>query len=193
MWKDVLLLGTKLGTEEDIKQRKGLSSEAWEKYYHILTNKSLPLSLRTSYFNTFINHIFLYNCGLWTLTAKLEHQIDVFQRNFLRRLLNITYPKKISNSELYKVTKQTPWSSVCRQRRLTLFGHTCCLPVGAPARNTLIEALKPIKHMVGGQHHTYLRSIKKDFGKVGKSLEEALQIAQHKQEFRALVRSVMSC
>ena len=47
---------------------------------------------------------------------------------------------------------------------------------------TLIEALKPIKHMVRGQHHTYLKTIKKDFGKVGKMLEEVLQIAQNKQE-----------
>ena len=32
--------------------------------------------------------------------------------------------------------------------------------------------------------------IKKDFRIVGKTLEEALQIAQDKQEFRALVRSI---
>jgi len=137
--------------------------------------------------------IFLYNCGIWTLIAKLENQIDVFQRMFLRRILGIRYPKKITNAELYKVTKQEAWSTVCRKRRLTLFGHTCRLPEGAPARTTLLEALKPIKHAVGGQQHTLIRTIKKDFKKVGVTMEQAQQIAQNKQEFQTLVRRVMSC
>ena len=137
--------------------------------------------------------MFLYNCGLWTLTRKLENQIDVFQRAYLRRIIGIKYPKKISNAELYKVTKQTPWSIVCRERRLTLFGHTCRLPEGAPARETLHEVLKPVKLMVGGQQLTYIRLIRNDFRKVGITLQTAMQIAQDKHEFRALVRCVMSC
>ena len=39
-WKNTLLLGSKLGTVEDIKRRKGLASAAWEKYSVILTSKT---------------------------------------------------------------------------------------------------------------------------------------------------------
>ena len=192
-WKNTVLLGSKLGTSEDIKRRKSLASVAWEKYSFILTNKGLPLTLRLNYFVTFVNSIFLYNCGLWTLTVKLEHQIDTFQRAFLRKILGITYPRKITNVELYKVTQQEPWSTVCRKRRITLFGHTCRLPQGAPARSALLEALKPTKHTVGGQKLTYIRLIKKDLKRANITLENAVQVAQNKHEFRALVRRVMSC
>ena len=58
---------------------------------------------------------------------------------------------------------------------------------------TLIEALKPIKHMVRDQHHIHLKNMKNYFGKLRNTLQEVLQIAHHKQEFQALVTSVMSC
>ena len=114
---------------------------------------------RPGYFNTYINYIFLYHCGLWTLISKVENQIEVFQQNLLRWVLNITNLTKILSSDMYKVTKQTPWSTVCRPQCLTLFGHRCHLE-GVPAGNTLIDALKPIKRMVTGQHHTYFKIIK---------------------------------
>jgi hypothetical protein len=192
-WKNTLLLGSKLGTEEDINRRKGLASAAFDKYSFIITNKALPLYLRVTYFVTFVNSIFLYNCGLWTLTTKLEYRIDVFQRLFLRRILGVRYPKKITNIELYKVTKQEPWSTICRRRRLTLFGHICRLPEQAPARITLQEVIRPVKHMIGGQRLTYIRRVKSDFHKVNISIEQAQRIAQDKKDYRALVRRVMSC
>ena len=98
-WKEKILLGSKLDTVKDITRRKGLCSAAWAKYRNLLTSRKLPLLLRVSYFDTFVCSIFLYQCGIWTLDKKLENKIDVFQRVFLRRLVGIYFPKKISNKE----------------------------------------------------------------------------------------------
>ena len=139
-----------------------------------------------------MSSIFLHQCGIWTLTEKLEKAVNVFQRLFLRRVVGICYPKKISNKELYKITKQTPWSELCRKRRLTLFGHTLRLPEGAPSKEALFECIKPVKRPVGGQKQTLIKLIRKDLNSVNRTLEEAIQTAQNKRQYKALVESVMS-
>ena len=191
-WKNTILLGSKLDTQCDISRRKGLASAAWNKYTKLLTSKTLPLLLRVKYFEAFVTSIFLYQCGIWTLTKKLNNNIDVFQRVFLRRIVGIRYPKKITNIELYKITNQRPWSEACKHRRLSLFGHTCRLPLGAPSREALTEALRPVKKLVGGQKTTLLGTIKSDLNTVGISIANAQQIAQDKKEFHKLINSVMS-
>ena len=195
-WKDTVLLGSKLDTESDINRRKGLASAAWNKNSKLLTNKTLPLLLRMRYFEAFISSIFLYQCGIWTLTDKLNHKIDVFQRLFLKRIVGIKYNhksnKSISNKELYKITHQKKWSVVCKFRRLTLFGHTCRLPKGAPSRDALDESLRPVTKLIGGQKTTLISTITRDFKTIDKTIGEAILTAPNKKEYRKLVDSVMS-
>ena len=85
-WKDIILLGSKLDTVSDVNRRKGLASAAWNKHTAVLSNKNLPLFIKVKYFEALISSIFLYQCGIWTLTAKLNQTIDIFQRRFLRRI-----------------------------------------------------------------------------------------------------------
>ena len=196
-WKNTILLGSKLDTESDINRRKGLASAAWNKHSILLTNKKLPLLLRVRYFEAFISSIFLYQCGTWTLTDKLNHKIDVFQRLFLKRNVGIRHNNKsnksISNKELYKITNQKQWSVTCQFRKLTLFGHTCRLPKGAPSRDALEESLRPVKKLVGGQKTTLISTIIRDFKTIDKTIGDAILTAPNKKEYRSLVDSVMSC
>ena len=101
-------------------------------------------------------------------------------------------PKTITNEELYKITKQQPWSVTCKERRLKLFGHTCRLPIDAPARQAIQEAIKPINRPVGGQINTLIKTISKDLKCVKTSVQDAMDKAQNKGNFRALVERVMS-
>ena len=190
-WKKVVLLGSLLDTESDVTRRKTLASAAWNKYACILTNKDLPLLLRIKYFEAFVTSIFLYQCGTWTLTTKTNTSIDTFQRSFLRRIVGIYYPKTIRNTELYAITCQRPWSETCKQRRLTLFGHTCRLPSNSPSRKALEEALKPAKRLVGGQKLTLLKTLVKDLHDTGISILEAKELAQNKKLYKQLVQCAM--
>ena len=61
-WKAIKYLGRILDTEKDIKRRKGLSIDAFNKYERILCK----LKIRT--LNTFIYPMLLYNSEIWTLT-----------------------------------------------------------------------------------------------------------------------------
>ena len=191
-WKNVVFLGSKLDTESDISRRKQLASAAWSKYKNLLQNKKLPLLLRVKYFETFIGSIFLHQCGIWTLTKKLERTINVFQNNFLRWIVGTKYPKRISNTELHKITNQRPWSEVCQKRRLSLFGHTCRLPTEAPSRKALFEAIRKVKKLIGGQKKTLIGLITEDLKTVNTTISDAIIIAKDKTKFQDLVHCVMS-
>ncbi len=50
---------------------------------------------------------------LWTMMKKIEHIVDVFQRNFFMKILNIKWPEKITNEKLYEKTGTTKkWSKI---------------------------------------------------------------------------------
>eukprot|EP00923_Selenidium_pygospionis_P050565 GHVN01087397.1.p2 GENE.GHVN01087397.1~~GHVN01087397.1.p2 ORF type:complete len:100 (+),score=4.35 GHVN01087397.1:39-338(+) len=89
IWKECKLLGSLLDMEHDIKRRKGQAMNAYRKKEKILKSKKICLSTRIRAFNAYVTSIFLYNSELWTLTKDKEKKIDTFQRNLLRKFLNI--------------------------------------------------------------------------------------------------------
>ena len=122
-WRHCKLLGSKLDTEADISRRKGLAIDAYKTLEKIFENKKIGVVLRIRVFNTYISSVFLYNSELWTLTKSLEESIDAFHRKQLRKVLNIYWPDKISNEELYRRTEVKRWSWVVKKKRLMWLGH----------------------------------------------------------------------
>ena len=96
------------------------------------------------------------------------------------------YPKIITNKELYKITKQISWSETCKNRRLTLFGHTNRLPYGTLSREALLECIKPVKRPVGGQKLTLIKLLRHYFKSVGVTLEKTLQTSLNKKDYKNL-------
>ena len=87
--------------------------------------------------NALIESIFLYNCEVWTLTKQLEEKINIVQRQFLRRILNIKWYEHITNEEVYNIANCKKWSDKVKARRIRWFGHLCRLPEDAPAKRAL--------------------------------------------------------
>ena len=96
-WKKCKYLGSYLDTTADFIRRKQLSNAAYSTYKITLESKKLKLKTRIRLFQAYVESIFLYNSELWTANKKLENDIDVFQRNLLRKILQIHYPHTISN------------------------------------------------------------------------------------------------
>ena len=96
-WMKCKFLGSLLDTEYDIKRRKGLALGTYNDLKHIFENKRASTAVKIRIMNSHLESIFLYNSELWTMTKGLEHVVDVFQRNFLRKILNIKWPEKDHN------------------------------------------------------------------------------------------------
>ena len=86
--------------------------------------------------------VFLYNSELWGLNKTKSNQIDSFQRNLLRKVLNIKWPKQITTEALYELTKVEKWSHKIKKRRLTFLGHIMRLDRTTPVRIAFEEAVE---------------------------------------------------
>ena len=92
-WKKCKYLGSLLDTEEDINRRKILAISAYNQLKHIFESKRASLDVKVRLLNSHVRSIFLHNSDLWTISKKFENAIDVFQRNILRKIINVKWPK----------------------------------------------------------------------------------------------------
>ena len=162
-WKEKFkYLGSFIDTEKDMKNRKGLAYYAYNQHDHIFKSRRSSIQLKMKIFNAYISSIYLYNSELWTLTKELEDQVDIHQKTLLRKALNIYWPETISNDELYKRTKQTPWSITVQNRRLSWLGHLMRLDRETPARKALEEFIDHSKRPPGKPPMTWISKIKND-------------------------------
>ena len=158
-WKKCKCLGSLLGTEEDIKRRKGLTISSYNSYEDIFCSRRISEKVRLRAFKQYVESIFLYNSELWTLTKTLQNQIDSFQRRLLRKVIHVRWPRINTNERLYECT---PWSKIIRRRRLNWFGHLLRLPEGTPAQQALSNFIKPTTRPRGRPKTTLLDTILND-------------------------------
>ena len=117
-----------------------------------------------------------------------KDKIDAFHRKLIRQIINIRWPKTISKTDLYRISKRgTSWSSKLKQRRLNWLGHLIRLPEETLARKALEEAKK-----LGEKKRvrpfltwwkTILKETKLDF--------EQIELRQDKKRWRKWVKKVM--
>ena len=97
-WKKCKLLGTLLDTEEEERRRKILAINAANNLCHFSKNDKLTI-LKLKLINIYIEPIFLYNSGTWTLAKSMEESIKMFWRRINRRYcFNIKMPKNSQKS-----------------------------------------------------------------------------------------------
>ena len=174
-WRSIKLLGSLLGSAEDVDMRiskanRAFGSISWRRH---------SFQSRLCMFNCLIMPILLYNCGLWTLSKLLNDKLDKWQRRKLRVLLQIVYPQRITNNNLYTETKQSPVSATCRRRRLLWFGHV----VREGPESASFQALElsintnDIKKPRGRPPLRWIDTIRHDLKAADLSVESALQAA----------------
>ena len=161
-WRSCKYLGSLLGTEEDIKRRKGLVCETYNTLETILGNNQVSEAVRLRIFKVYIESIFLYNSELWTLTKTLENTIDSFQRRILRKVIHVKWPRTINNQELYERTHMTPWSITISKRRLSWFGHLLRLPTETPEKEAVQIYIKAAKRPTGRPKTAWLSIVLND-------------------------------
>ena len=112
----------------------------------------------------------MYNSELWTLTKKLENEIDVFQRNLLKKILQIKYPYIIRNEDLYRKTCEIPWSTKIKTRRLRWTGHFLRLADKTPAKLAYKESNRKVGRNFCGNTLTWRKQINRDLYYVNTNL-----------------------
>ena len=179
-WKKCKLLGSLLDTAEDIVRRKGLAIAAIKAKKEIFYS-DMDVIMKMRAFNVYVGSIFLYNCELWGLTDTQRNSIDAFHRRLLRTaVLNVRWPRKVSNVEVYERTRALPWSNAIQTRQLSWFGHLIRLDDDTPAKIALRNILQPFERLQGRPPTTWLSSMQKLFNEMGLTWQGATEAAKDK-------------
>ena len=189
-WKKCKLLGSYIDTEKDIANRKRLVINAANNLDDVFKNKNISINTKVFAFIIYLAAIFLYNSELWTLTESQLAKIDSFHRKLIRTyILNVKYPKIVTNKELYEITKIQPWSVVIGKRRLSWFGHACRLPEDTPARIALNYALEDYEKKQGRPKQTWLKVVERQLQQIDiqQPLKDVIELAQDKLEWKNTV------
>ena len=184
-WKSVKLLGSMLGTAEDIAARVSAANRAFAS----IPWKRHNLNSRLCMFSCLILPVLLYNCALWTLSQTLTDVVNVWHRKKLRTIIGITYPQRISNTALYARTEQTPLSQVCRQRRLLWFGHVVREGEESSSFQALLMSINTtdIRRPRGRPRLRWIDVVKKDLQCINLSLLDAVQSASDRAAWLEIV------
>ncbi|OWZ08385.1 hypothetical protein PHMEG_00019083 [Phytophthora megakarya] len=101
-------------------------SAGWIRPHHTTDDTRIRL------YNCYILPVLLYNCGTWALTTTQLHRLESFHRRQLRSVLNVQYPRRLTNATLYEIYNKRPLRHRITRSRWLLFDHILRRPTDIP-------------------------------------------------------------
>ena len=98
-------------------------AKAWAACHQLknIWKSDMRRELKVRLFQATVESVLLYGSETWTVTKTLSKKIDGCYTRMLRMALNIYWPIKIRNNELYRSLPKV--SSKIQERRMSLAGH----------------------------------------------------------------------
>ena len=117
-------VGSLIDDEKDVERRKQQATVALYKLNNVwIKGNQLKTSTKIKLYKSQVKSILLYNCATCALILSEEERLNAYHRKQLKKILNIRYPKKITNKSLYKICQEKPLSLQTLSARWSLFGH----------------------------------------------------------------------
>ena len=101
------------------------------------TSKRISLWRKIALYRAMVEPHLTYNAGSCPFTQVHLDRFNAAHRRHLRRLMNIYYPRYISNGDTYERTKQKPISLEITRQRWSMFGHILRLDENTPANKMM--------------------------------------------------------
>jgi hypothetical protein len=92
------------GSDKEVNIRIGKSRTAFNMMGSIWKSRDISLKTKVRLFNSNVKTILLYGSETWKTTKSLLHKLQVIINNCLRCILNIRWPEKIYNKELWDMS-----------------------------------------------------------------------------------------
>ena len=145
--------------------------------------------------------ILLYNCGTWTLTLTEEERLNAYHRKQLKKILNVRYPKKITNKSLYGICHEKPLSLQILSARWSFFsfGHILRRDRDIPANKETRAYTIPLGNKLRGRPKTTLpilfnRDLAPDQHRIrlrsSKDLAEIAEQAEDRKCWKGLISQI---
>ena len=151
----------------------------------------------TKIYRTIILPVFLYGCEAWSLTAREERKLRVFENMLLRRIFGprrdeVTGEwRRLHNEDLNGLYSSPNILRVIKSRRMGWAGHVARMGEERGACKVLVG--KPEgKRPLGRPRRRWVNNIRMDLQEVGCGYGDWIGLAQDRDRWRKLVNAVMN-
>ena len=133
------------------------STAALNKLYHVwVKGNKLKTTTKIKLYKSLVKSVLLYIYSTWALTLTEEEKVNALHRKQLKKVLNITFPVKITNKSLYKKWQEKPLSLQILKARWNLFGHILRRDSDIPANIATRASFIQYGHKLRGRPTTTL-------------------------------------
>ena len=179
------------GTDLDVQARIGKARTAFVMLETIWKQGNISLTTKLRLFNSNVKTVLLYGGETWKTSKHVLNKLQVFVNKCLRRILNVRWPDKIRNEELWKRTNQVPIEEEIKKRKWKWIGHT----LRKPPSNIAKQALKwnpQGKRKIGRPRNTWRRYTEAEMEKMGYTWKQLEKLAQSRPRWRSVVSGLSS-
>lgn len=111
-------------SDNEIRKRIALAKKAFMDKKNIFTDKKLNIDLKVRLLKCYVWSTLLYGCESWTLSNNSKKLLESAEMWFYRKMLRISWVKKLSNEKVLKLVKEDRSLLVTiRKRQLSFMGH----------------------------------------------------------------------
>ena len=179
------------GTEEDVKARIQKARVAFIMLSKIWRAKQIKINTKLRIFNSNVEAVLLYGSETWRSIQKALKRIQNFINICLRRILQLKWTDKVSNTTLWKTTKQLPIENEIMKRKWRWKGHTLRKPPESITRQA-ITWNPPGKRRRGRPRNTWQRDMEKETKEIKYTRREMERMATDRNRWRSLVDGLCS-
>ena len=179
------------GAEADVRARIAKASYTFNTLSKVWKTGSISRHTKIRIFNSNVKSVLLYGAETWLSNKTVTHKLQVFINKCLRRILGIFWPKRVSNEELWRQTKQEPIDITLKRRTWRWIGHTLRKPDSDITKQSL-EWNPAGSRKRGRPRDTWKRHREREMKDLNKTWPKLRVEAQNRTRWRALVEALCS-
>jgi hypothetical protein len=140
-------------------------------------------------FNCTIKSVLLYGAETWIVDKNSWQKLQTFINKSLRKILKTHWLDKISNIELWNITKQEPIETTVKWRKWNWIGHMLKKANDNIVRQAL-EHLLVGKRKRGKPLNSWWRSITREHEAISLSWTEIKRMTKNREEWKETVTKI---
>ena len=193
--KKFTYLGSVMSTDEgalaDIKSRLAKARNAFSSLNNIWKSNKYSLDLKLKIYNSNVKPILMYGAETWRFVRIDFNKLNVFHTKSLRRICKIFWPNRISNVDLFQLTKSRSMEDEIKIKRWKWLGHVIRM------ENDKIPKVALQWHPVNGRRtrgrpkKTWRKTIADDLDNLDMDWEQMEERAQDRRDWRMFVSTAL--
>ena len=110
--------------DREVRSRIAQAKTQFVKLRRFLSNSKIGVPTRKRMITCYVWSVLLYGVEAWTLNKGLEKRLEAFEMWCWRRMLNISWKRKLSNVQVLKRASETRrLLNIVKRRKTEYFGH----------------------------------------------------------------------